>query len=83
MKRFKLYINTFYRPAFIALCIGLAIFSLSLCIFATNLRADIIAGESDFIYKYPVILEKILFPIYILIPVTLIVDLNERKKRSR
>lgn len=82
MRKFKKYINTFYRPAFLTLSIGLGIFALSLCILATDLHSEILAGESDIIYRYPKMLEEILFPLYILLPVTFIVDLNERKKRS-
>ena len=82
MKKFGAYINTFYRPAFIALCVGLAIFALSLCALATSLHKEILAGESDVIYRYPKMLEEILFPVYILLPVTFVIDLNERKKRS-
>ena len=82
MKNLRKYINTIYSPAFLILCIGLAIFSFTLCVLAVSLRAEILAGESDIIYRYPQMLEKVLFPIYILLPITFIVDLNERKKRS-
>lgn len=80
MKNLKIYLNTFYRPAFITLSMGLAIFSVALCLLALNLRADILAGESDIVYRYPQMIEKVLFPIYILLPITFIVDINERKK---
>lgn len=82
MKNFKIYINTIYKPAFITLSLGLSVFSLALCVFAFNLRADMLAGKSDVIYKYPQMLEQILFPIYILLPVIFVIDMNERKKSS-
>ncbi len=82
MKNFKRYVNTLYKPSFIMLCIGLGIFSLSMIIFASNLHTEILMGESDVIYRYPPMLEKILFPLYILFAVTFIVDLNERKNRG-
>ena len=80
MKNLAIYINTMYPAAFRVLSIGLAIFSLSLILLATSLRGELLAGESDIIYRYPDMIEKILFPIYILIPITTIIDLNERKK---
>lgn len=80
MRKIRNYINSIYRPAFIMLCIGLSIFSATICILAVNLRADMLAGASDVIYRYPQMIEKILFPIYILLPITFVVDLNERKK---
>ena len=82
MKKMKKYINSIYRPAFITLCIGLTLFSLTLCVLAVNLRMEILAGESDILFKYPKMLEKALFPLYILLPTTFLVDLNERKKKS-
>lgn len=82
MKNIKKYFNTFYRPAFLTLSIGLALFSLTLCALAINLRADILAGESDVIYRYPKMMEQILFPLYILLPITFVVDFNERKKKA-
>jgi hypothetical protein len=53
-----------------------------MCILAFNLRVDIIAGESDVIYIYPKMIEKILFPLYILLPSTLAVDIKERSKNK-
>ncbi len=82
MKKIKRYFNTFYPPAFFTLCVGLAIFSITLCLIAINLRLDILAGESDMIYKYPKMIDKILFPVYILLPITMAADLNERNKKS-
>lgn len=82
MKNIKRYINTMYFPAFVALSIGLALFSIMLCALAINLRADILSGKSDMIYRYPQMIEKIVFPLYILLPVTFVVDMNERKKKS-
>lgn len=80
MRKLKLYINSMYTPAYLALCIGLAIFSLSLCLLAINLRIDILAGESDMIYRYPRMIEEILFPLYILLPTTFAIDIKERSK---
>lgn len=82
MKNIKNYINTIYQPAFLILCIGLTIFSLSLGIFAFNLRLEMLNEKSDIIYRYPQMLEKILFPIYILIPTAFVVDLNERQNKD-
>lgn len=80
MKKLRKYFDTFYPPAFITLCVGLAIFSLTICVLAVNLRLEILAGKSDLIYRYPKMIEEVIFPLYILIPVILVVDLNERKK---
>ncbi len=80
MKNLILYINTMYPAAFRVLSLGLAIFSLSLILLATSLRGEILAGESDIVYRYPDMIEKILFPLFILIPITILTDLNERKK---
>lgn len=80
MKKIEAYINSMYRPAYITLCIGLSVLSLAMCLLAVNLHADILAGESNIIYKYPKMIEKILFPLYILLPIIFVVDLNERKK---
>lgn len=74
------YIKTMYRPSYIALCIGLFVFSISLVALAVSLRCEMLADESDLIYRYPKMIEKILFPLYIHIPVVLLIDLNERKK---
>ena len=82
MRKIRNYINSIYRPAFIMLCIGLSIFSATICILAVSLRADMLSGSSDVIYRYPKMIEKILFPLYILLPITFVVDLNERKNKS-
>lgn len=82
MKRLIKYINSIYRPAFIVLCIGLAIFALSICILAVNMRLDMLSGESDILFKYPKLMNKVMFPLYILLFITLIIDLNERTKKS-
>lgn len=81
MKSFKKYINTMYNPAFVMLCVGLTIFSITLCALAINLRADILSGKSDMIYRYPQMIEKVVFPLYILIPIIFVVDMNERSKK--
>ena len=82
MKKIKFYINTMYVPAYWVLCIGLAIFSFTLCLLAINLRADMLAGESDMIYTYPKMMEEILFPLCILLPTTLAIDIKERSKKK-
>ena len=82
MKKFKLYINTMYRPSYILLCLGLAIFSLLLLTLSLNLHADIMAGKSDIIYRYPKMIEKITFPLYVLLPTSLAIDIHERNKNK-
>ncbi len=82
MKQIKKYIKTMYRPAYIVLCMGLAFFSLTLLIFALDLHSEIALGESDIIFRYPKMLEQILFPLYIFIPVVFLIDINERKKNG-
>lgn len=83
MKLIKKYVRTMYPPAYITLCIGFALFTLSILALAMSMRAEILAGEVDLIYRYPKMLEKALFPMLILMPVILGIDLNERKKKSR
>lgn len=82
MRKFGFYINTMYRPAYFMLCIGLSVFSFMLCILAISLHADILAGESDIIYRYPKMIKEILFPIYILLPTIFAVDIRERNKNK-
>ena len=82
MKNINTYIGTMYPPAFRTLCMGLSIFALTLCIFAVSLRGEILAGESDFIFRYPKMLEEIMMPICVLIPIVIVVDLNERRKNK-
>ncbi len=82
MRKIRNYVNSIYRPAFLILCTGLAIFSATICILAVNLRVDILKGASDVIYRYPQMIEKTLFPLYILLPITFVVDINERKNKS-
>lgn len=74
------YINTMYRPSYRLLSFGLFAFSLMLTALAICLRCEMLAGESDVIYRYPDMLNQILYPLYILIPIALCMDLNERKK---
>ena len=82
MNKLKNYINSMYPPAFIVLSLGLAVFSLTLCILAVNLRIDFLLGESDIVYRYPKMIEEIIFPLYILFPVVLAVDTKERYRRK-
>ena len=82
MKNLKKYINTIYPPAFILLCLGLSIFVLTLTILAVNMRIDMLTNKTDILFRYPDMLEKIIFPLYILMPIVFIVDLNERNKKS-
>ena len=74
MRKIFHYINTMYPLAYNVLCSGLALFASSMGIFALSLHRDILAGESDIIYRYPAML--------LLLPLIVIVDLNERKKNS-
>ena len=78
----KKYINTMYRPAFLILCVGLSIFACSLLALAINLRMDMLSNQGGILHRYPQMLEKIIFPLYILLPVTFVIDLNERNKKS-
>jgi hypothetical protein len=41
-----------------------------------------LAGESDMIYTYPKMMEEILFPLCILLPTTLAIDIKERNKKK-
>ena len=81
MKRLCKYIGTMYRPSFIILCIGLAIFSISLTALAVSLRADILAEEYNAIYTYKVIIKELFIRSAIFFPVILLIDFNERKKK--
>lgn len=83
MNLIKKYVNSMYPPAYITLCIGFALFTLSILALAMSMRAEMLAGEVDLIYRYPKMLEEALFPMLILMPVVLGIDLNERKKKSR
>ena len=78
----KKYINTMYHPAFLILCVGLSLFACSLLALAINLRMDMLSNQSVIIHRYLDMLEKIIFPLYILLPVTFVIDLNERNKKS-
>ena len=82
MRRIRLYINTMYPPAYLVLCIGLALFSIIICLLAVNLRIDIMAGESDIVYRYPQMINEALFPLYILLPTTFAIDTKERSKKK-
>ena len=65
MKAVKHYIGTMYRPSYIVLCIGSALFAISLLILSLSMHREILAGESDIIYRYPKMLEEVLFPLII------------------
>ncbi len=82
MKKFIIYINSMYRPSFILLCLGLAVFSFMLILLALNLHSEILAGSSDVIYRYPKMLEKIIFPLYLLLPTSFAMDTKERSKNK-
>ena len=82
MKALKRYINTMYSPSFYVLCIGLALFSILFGVIAINLRQEQLIGEINAAIKYPRMIEQAIFPLYILLPITICVDLNERKKKS-
>ena len=82
MKKIKIYINTMYRPSFTVLCIGLTLIALILVGIALSLRAEILSGESDVIYRYPKFIEELIIRIAIFVPTVLLIDLNERKKNG-
>lgn len=82
MKKIKQYINTMYPPSFFVLCIGLAIISLTMIGIAISLRAEILSGESDVIYRYPQMIEELLIRTFIFLPTVFIIDLNERKNKG-
>lgn len=82
MKKITQYINTMYRPSYIVLCIGLAVISLASIAIAIHIRNEMLAGKSDIIYIYPKIIEELFLRVIVFIPTVLLVDLNERKKRS-
>ena len=80
MKKITRYINTMYRPSFIALSIGLTFISLTLIALAIIMRESLIAGERLIVYQFPSILEELILRSVILFSVIFAVDLNERKK---
>lgn len=82
MKAIKNYFSTMYRPAYLVLCTSLFLFSIALLSLALTLHRELIAGESDLIYRYPKMIEDVIFPMIILLPVALASDINERKKKS-
>ena len=76
------YINTMYRPSFIVLTIELTIISTALTLLAVSLRAEILAGETDVIYRYPKMIEELVLRATIFLPPVFLIDLNERKKKA-
>lgn len=78
----KIYINTMYPLAFRALAIALTLFAGTLIALAVSLHQELMAGETDLIYRYPQMIEIILFPMLIILPTVIVIDLNERKKKS-
>ena len=82
MKKIFNYINTMYKPSFIVLCLGLSIIAITMIILAVSLRNEILAGESDIIYRYPKMLEEIMLRAAIFFPAVILIDLNERKKKK-
>ncbi len=82
MKKIFHYINTMYRPSFIVLTIGLTIISIALTLLAVSLRAEMLAGETDVIYRYPKMIEEVVLRAAIFLPPVFLIDLNERKKKA-
>ena len=82
MKKAHHYINTMYPAAYRTLVLGLTLFAISIIAYALKLHSDLLAGDSDIIYRYPKILADILHPMAVLVPITILVDINERKKKS-
>lgn len=83
MKRIYKYINTMYRPSFVMLTIGLSLFSAGLCAFAVTIRHEQLSGAQGFSLIYEPMLEDLLFPLIVLVAVTLTVDAAEREKRKK
>lgn len=81
MKKFYDYINTMYRPSFLALSFGLAVFALGLVLLSLDLHADILAGKVHLQNEYASMLSELTYPLCILLPLTMLVDLNERRKK--
>ena len=75
------YINTMYPAAYRTLVLGLTLFAISIIAYALKLHSDILAGDGDIIYRYPKMLASILHPMAVLVPITIAVDINERKKQ--
>ena len=82
MKKIFNYINTMYKPSFIVLCIGLSIIAVTMIILAVSLQNEILAGESDIIYRYPKMLEEIALRAAVFFPAVILIDLNERRKKK-
>ena len=82
MKKFNAYISTMYKPAFLLLVICLTVLSILLLFIAVSLRQDILAGESDVIYRYPQMLEMILLPATATFPIIIVIDIKERKRKN-
>ncbi len=82
MKKFNKYISTMYRPSYIMLRAGLCLFSVGLILLSLDLRDAVALQKADIVGTYGAMLEELIFPMYILLPVTAAVDLNERKKKK-
>ena len=82
MKRLNTYISTMYKPTFLLLVISLTVLSTLLLFIAVSLRQEILAGESDVIYRYPKMLEMILLPTAPTFPIIFAIDIKERKKKN-
>lgn len=83
MKNVSKYISTMYAPSRRILTLGLFIFLLSLLAFALSLHSELAAGSIGLIHIYPAMLEKVIFPLPILLAATLLTDLNERKRTEK
>ena len=76
------HINKLSKASFKMLSWGLFIFSFSLCSLAVNLCGEYKSGASDLIYRYPQMLEEITLPLIFLVGVSLILDINEKRRQA-
>lgn len=82
MKGLIKYINTMYKPSFYALIAALTTVSITLALFAVNLRYEMLDGVYNLIYYSHDILFEITLRLFILILASILVDLNERRKKN-
>lgn len=83
MKGIYRYINTMYRPSFVTLIFGLSMISAGLCALAVTLRQEQLSGTRGISLIYSSMLEELIFPLILLLAVTLAVDAAEREKRKK
>ena len=83
MKKIYKYINTMYRPAFIALILGLSLFSLGLCTLAVILRQELLEGARGLSLIYAPMLEELIESLVPLLLTVFAIDLTERAKHKK